>query len=127
MSATGVAMGKPACMPNGERGRLELDPCFIKQLNLLETLAGKKPTVTEDTLGKTCGRINTWPVATVREAAKKVYGSRAYPGLGHGAQGGGALREIECRDLVALSVMMTALTPYLAHRIDSGIVYRGAA
>lgn len=101
--------------------------CFIKQFNLLETLASKTPGVTEDTLGKMCGQIQTWPHATVREAAKKIYGFRAYPGLGHGAQGGGALREIECRDLVALSVMMTALTPYLTDKIDSEGVYRGAA
>lgn len=97
--------------------------CFIKQFNLLETLASKTPGVTTNTLGQMLGELHMWPHATVREAAKKLYGFRAYPGLGHGAQGGGALREIECRDLVALSVLMTALTPYLTDRINPDAIF----
>lgn len=100
--------------------------CFVKQFNLLETLASKTPGVSSNTLGQMCGELQTWPHATVREAAKKIYGFRAYPGLGHGAQGGGAIREIECRDLVAISVLMTALAPYLTDRINPETIFGGA-
>lgn len=99
--------------------------CFNKQFNLLEALAGKHPDVTTNTLGRMCGELNTWPHATVMEAAKKIYGFRAYPGVGHGAQGG-VLREIEMRDLVAVSVMLAGFSPYLTDLINSDSIYHGS-
>ena len=99
--------------------------CFNKQFNLLEALASKHPDVAANTLGQMCGELNTWPHATVREAAKKIYGFRAYPGIGHGAQGG-VLREIEMRDLVAVSVMLAGFSPYLTDLISSDVIYRGS-
>ena len=99
--------------------------CFIKQFNLIETLASKCPGVTSNTLGQMCGELNTWPHGTMREAARKLYGFRAYPGLGHGAQQGGALREIEMRDMVAVSVLLAGLAPYLTDQLNADSIYRG--
>jgi hypothetical protein len=96
--------------------------CFIKQFNLLEALAAQHPAATQTTLGQICGELDVWPHATVREAAKKVYGFRAYPGLGHGA-GGGALRPIEMKDLVAVSVMLTAFVPYVSDKFNADVIY----
>ncbi|SEO00758.1 hypothetical protein SAMN05216227_10392 [Pseudorhodobacter antarcticus] len=96
--------------------------CFAKQFNLLEAVAAKHPQATQDTLGKICNELNVWPHATVREAAKKIYGFRSYPGIGHGA-GDGALRPIEMRDLISLSVQMTALLPYISDQLNADEIY----
>lgn len=97
--------------------------CFAKQFNLLEAMAAKHPHATQDTLGKICHELDVWPHATVREAAKKIYGFRSYPGIGHGA-GSGALRPIEMRDLISLSVQMIALLPYLTDQLNADEIYR---
>lgn len=100
--------------------------CFTKQFNLLEAIAAKHPAATQNTLGQICHELDVWPHATVREAAKKIYGFRAYPGIGHGA-GGGAMRPIEMKDLVSLSVQMTALLPYLSDQLDANEIYKAGA
>lgn len=97
--------------------------CFSKQFNLLEALAAQHPNATQDTLGKICAELDVWPHATVREAARKVYGFRSYPGVGHGA-GGGALRPIEMKDLVAVSVMLTAFVPYVSDKFNADVIYQ---
>lgn len=100
--------------------------CMSKQFNLIEALGSRCPGVTTDTLGAICGQVNTWPHATIKEAAKKMYGFRSgYPGIGHGA-GNGALREIEMRDLIAVSVLLAGFSPYLTDQINSDIVYGGS-
>ncbi|SHE29474.1 hypothetical protein SAMN05444273_1015 [Litoreibacter ascidiaceicola] len=96
--------------------------CFNKQFNLLEALAALHPEAKQKTLGKICDELDVWPHATVREAAKKVYGFRAFPGVGHGA-GSGALRPIEMKDLVALSVMLTAFVPYVSDKFNADVIY----
>lgn len=100
--------------------------CFTKQFNFLEMLASKHPGVAANTLGQMCGELDTWPHPALREAAKRLYGFRAYPGVGHGAQAGGALREIEMRDLVAVTVLLAGFTPYLTDLINVDTVYRGS-
>ena len=61
----------------------------------------------------------------VRQAAEKIYAFRgAYPNMGHGT-GGGALREIELRDLVSISVMLVGLMPYLAEGLDPQVIFEG--
>lgn len=106
-------------------GRLKT--CFIKQFNMLEAITARNPAVTQNVLSSMIGEIQVWPHATVKQAAEKIYAFRgAYPNMGHGT-GGGALREIELRDMVSLSVMLVGLLPYLSHEIDPQSVFEGAA
>lgn len=106
-------------------GRLK--SCFIKQFNMLEAITARNPAVTQNVLSSMIGEIQAWPHATVRQSAEKIYAFRgAYPNMGHGT-GGGALREIELRDLVSVSVMLVGLLPYLSHEIDPQIIFEGAA
>jgi hypothetical protein len=42
--------------------------CIQKQVNLLEALGQKCPSVTSNTLGRICDEVKTWPHAQVREA-----------------------------------------------------------
>lgn len=100
--------------------------CMQKQFNLIESLSIMNTGVTATTLGAVCGQLNTWPHATIREAARKMYGFRSdYPGIGHGGATTGVLREIEMRDLVAVSIVLAGFSPYLTDQINSDIVYRG--
>jgi hypothetical protein len=109
--------------PNAGR----LKSCFIKQFNMLEAIAARNPKVTQNVLSNMIGEVDTWPHVTVKQAAEKIYAFRgAYPNMGHGT-GGGALREIELRDLVSVAVMLVGLLPYLSHEIDPSVVFEGAA
>ena len=57
---------------------------------------------------------------------KNLYGFASdYPGIRHAGTPANQLRDIEMRDLVAVSVMLAGFSPYLTDLIDSNIVYRG--
>ena len=49
-----------------------------------------------------------------------------YPGIRHGGTAANARRDIDMRDMVAISVLLAGFTPYLSHQVDSNIVYRGS-
>lgn len=109
--------------PNAGR----LKSCFIKQFNMLEAITARHPDSKSNVLSKMIGEVNSWPHKTVMEAAEKIYAFRgAYPNMGHGT-GGGAIREIELRDLVSVSLMLVGMLPYLSHEIDPQIVFEGRA
>ena len=94
--------------------------CIGKQFMLLEAIAALDPGVTKNTLGDMCGQLNSWPHATIKEALKKLYGFASdYPGIRHGSRAKGALRAIEMRDLVAMSILLTGFTPYLERRLSA--------
>lgn len=106
-----------------DRTQAKIKSCLQKQFNLLEALGRANPAVTATTLGAMCGQLD-WPHVTVRDVGIKLYGFRSdYPGLGHGGNPEGMLRELELRDFVSLSVMLASLTPYLAHTLDCGVCY----
>lgn len=102
--------------------------CIGKQFMLLEALGAADPKVTKNTLGDMCDQVTTWPHATVRESLKKLYGFASdFPGIRHGSRGKGALRPIEMRDLVAMSVLLAGFTPYLEQRLSAETIFGGAA
>ena len=100
--------------------------CIGKQFMLLEAISALDPGVTKNTLGDMCEQLNSWPHATIKDALKKLYGFASdYPGIRHGSRAKGALRAIEMRDMVAMSILLTGFTPYLTHGINPDVVYRG--
>lgn len=100
--------------------------CIQKQVNLLEAMGSRCPGVTENTLGRICGQVGTWPHLKLRDAMKNMYGFASdYPGIRHGGNAGNRLREIEMRDLVAVCVVLAGFSPYLTDQINSDTVYRG--
>jgi hypothetical protein len=100
--------------------------CIQKQMNLLEAIGRECAGVTGTTLGTICNQIGTWPHEKVKEAMKSLYGFASdYPGIRHGGTPASALRAIEMRDLVAMSVLLAGLTPYLSDAINADHVYRG--
>ena len=100
--------------------------CIQKQMNLLEAIGRAAPGVTENTLGAICNQVGTWPHEKLKEAMKNLYGFASdYPGIRHGGTPESALRAVDMRDMVAMSVLLVGFTPYLAHGLDPDIVYRG--
>lgn len=100
--------------------------CMNKQFMLLEALGAISPGVTKSTLGGICDELGSWPHAAIKESLKKLYGFASdYPGIRHGKNVAGALRTIEMRDMVAMSILLAGFTPYLSDQIDADVVYRG--
>lgn len=100
--------------------------CIQKQVNLLEAMGFNFPGIKKDTLGAICNEINTWPHDQVKEALKSVYRFTCdYPGLRHGGKPQHALRTIDMRDMIAMSILLIGFTPYLTDQLDAKTVYLG--
>lgn len=100
--------------------------CIQKQVNLLEGLGQSCPGVTKDTLGSMCDEIKSWPHNKVKEAMTNLYKFTCnYPGIRHAGTPSAALRPIELRDMVALSILLAGFTPYLCDALNAETVYRG--
>lgn len=98
--------------------------CIQKQVNLMEAMGSIFPGVTQKTLGAISDQINTWPHQKIKEAMKSLYGFASdYPGIRHGGTPANAIRNIEMRDLVAMSILLTGFTPYLSDEINAEMVY----
>ena len=101
--------------------------CIQKQVNLLEAIGQRCPGVTSNTLGAICDEVGTWPHNRLKDAMKKLCGFTSdYPGIRHGGTPANSLRNIEMRDLVAVSILLAGFTPYLTNLINSNTVYRGS-
>ncbi|MFO1184776.1 MAG: hypothetical protein U1E56_08320 [Bauldia sp.] len=101
--------------------------CIQKQVNLLEAIGRSYPGVTGTTLGAICDQVGTWPHDKLKAAMKDVYGFASdYPGIRHAGTPANALRAVDMRDMVALSILLAGFIPYLSHALDPDIVFRRA-
>ncbi len=102
--------------------------CIGKQFMLLEAIGALHPDVTKNTLGDMCDQVTSWPHATIKESLKKLYGFASdYPGIRHGSRAKGALRAIDMRDMVAMSILLAGFTPYLERRLSADAIYGAGA
>jgi hypothetical protein len=100
--------------------------CIQKQVNLLEALGSACPGVTATELGAICNQLGTWPHGAVKASLRNLYGFASdYPGIRHGGTPASALRPVDMRDMVALSILLAGFTPYMSHAFDAQSVYRG--
>jgi hypothetical protein len=100
--------------------------CIQKQVNLLEAIGRMFPGVTGTTLGVICDQVGTWPHEKLKLAMKDLYGFASdYPGIRHGGTPANALRAIEMRDMIVMSILLAGFTPYLSDQLNADIVYRG--
>jgi len=100
-----------------------IQTCFIKQTNLLEAIGIRNDGVTKSELGQICKQINTWPHPGVNNAIGNLYGfTSSCPGIRHGT--GMVGREIDMRDLIAISVLFTGFTPYLSEQLNPDHIYQ---
>jgi hypothetical protein len=101
--------------------------CIQKQVNLLEAIGRAFPGVTGTTLGVICDQVGTWPHEKLKAAMKDLYGFASdYPGIRHGGTPASALRAVDMRDLVAMSILLAGFIPYLINGLNPDAVYRGA-
>ena len=101
--------------------------CMVKQMNLLEAMGSRFPGVSAKTVGQICNQVGTWPHESVKEAMKSLYNFTCdYPGIRHGGTPANALRVIEMRDMVAMSILLAGFMPYLTDQLNADTVYQGA-
>lgn len=101
--------------------------CIQKQVNLLEAIGRDAPGVTENSLGKICNQIDTWPHDDLKKAMKNLYWFASdYPGIRHGGTPESALRAVDMRDMVAMSILLTGFTPYLESRLSADDIFGGS-
>jgi hypothetical protein len=101
--------------------------CIQKQVNLLEAIGRTAPGVTGTTLGAICNQVGTLPHEKLKEAMRDLYGFASdYPGIRHGGTPANALRAVDMRDMVAMSILLAGFIPYLSNGLDADVVYRGA-
>lgn len=101
--------------------------CIQKQVNLLEAIGRVYPGVTGMTLGVICDQVGTWPHDKVKAALKNLYGFASdYPGIRHGGTPANALRAVDLRDMVAMSILLVGFTPYISDGLNADQVYRRA-
>lgn len=102
--------------------------CIQKQVNLVEAIGRRFPGVTGTTLGKICDQVGTWPHEKLKAAMKDLYGFASdYPGIRHGGTPASALRAVDMRDMVAMSILLTGFTPYLESRLSAEAIFGGSA
>ncbi|WP_064747258.1 hypothetical protein [Lysobacter antibioticus] len=97
-----------------------------KQVNVLEAFGASCSGVRSSQLGAICGEIKSWPHSALRSSLSNLYGFASdYPGIRHAGNPRAALRPIEMKDLIALSVVLAGFTPYLRDNFDPSAVYWG--
>ena len=97
-----------------------------KQVNLLEALGRRHPGVKRKTLGAISRQVNNWPHKEVMVALQSLYNFACdYPGIRHGGTPASALRAVDMRDMVAMTILLAGFTPYLTHGLNPDVVYRG--
>ncbi len=107
-------------------GRIKI--CIQKQMNLLEAIGRTCPNVTGKTLGEICDQVGTWPHQKLKAAMKDLYGFASdYPGIRHGGTPANALRAVDMREMVAMSILLTGFTPYLSNRLNISAIYGGSS
>lgn len=93
-------------------------------INLVEAIATKHPQATRNTLGAVCPEICSWPHAAIQRSLSSLYGFASdYPGIRHAGNSVSQLRDLDMRDVVALTVLCAGFTPYLIDQIDCEQVY----
>lgn len=101
--------------------------CIQKQINLIEAIGRGFPGVTGTTLGRVCDQVGTWPHEKLKGAMKDLYGFASdYPGIRHGGTPASALRAVDMRDMVAMSILLTGFTPYLESRLSADAIFGGS-
>jgi hypothetical protein len=101
--------------------------CIQKQVNLLEAIGSAFPGVRGKTLGAICDQVGTWPHEKLKAAMKDLYGFASdYPGIRHGGTPASALRAVDMRDMVAMSILLTGFTPYLESRLSADAIVGGS-
>jgi hypothetical protein len=96
--------------------------------NLLELLATRHPEATQNTLGAACKELKTWPHKTIMNSLSVLYGFTSdYPGIRHAGNAASRLRDLDMRDMIAMTVLFSGYLPYLNEQINWDDMYMSEA
>lgn len=99
--------------------------CVAKQIMLLEAIASAGGARGDD-LAALCKAVSDWPHPAVRSSLLSLYGFASdFPGLRHGTPSRGMTRELDMRDMVAMSILLTGFTPHLNRQLSADAIYGG--
>lgn len=77
-------------------------------------------------LGDVSKALDSWPHPTLNAALQNLWGFRSdFPGLGHAGNPAAKARDVDMRDLVALSVVLSGFSPYLSDALNADHAYLG--
>jgi hypothetical protein len=99
--------------------------CISKQVMLLEAIGAATNNVKGTELRAISDQMRQWPHPAVKLSLQNLYGFTSdFPGVRHGTPSTGMLRDLDMRDLVAMSILLTGFTPYFSDQINPDSVYR---
>ena len=102
--------------------------CVMKQVMLLEAVAATSGEAVGHDLAALCKALENWPHPAVRQSLLNLYGFASdFPGVRHGTPSTGMERDLDMRDVVAMSIMLTGFTPYLESRLNADAIFGGSA
>jgi type I restriction enzyme M protein len=102
--------------------------CVMKQVMFLEAVAAASGQVSGSDLAALCNRLEHWPHPAVKKSLLSLYGFASdFPGVRHGTPSTGMKRDIDMRDMVAMSILLTGFTPYLENRLNAEAIFGGSA
>lgn len=108
----------------GNHTPLKVKQCIAAQFNLLEALLRQHPNTNGNTFGAMCNETGNWPHEAVKESAQRIYRFASdYPGIRHGGTPANQLREIDMRDMVAMTVVLAGFTPYFSDALNADTIY----
>lgn len=97
-------------------------------MSLLELLATRHPKTTQNTLGAACKELDTWPHKTVMKSLDNLYGFTSdYPGIRHAGSSASRIRDLDMRDMIAMTVLFSGYLPYLNEQINWNDMYLSEA
>ena len=109
-----------------ERSDRRIRTCIQEQVNLLEALGRVHPGVKRKTLGAISKQLKNWPHKEVMCALQSLHAFTCdYPEIRHSGTSTSALRALDMRDMVAMSILLAGFTPYLTHGLNLDVVYWG--
>jgi hypothetical protein len=98
--------------------------CVAKQVMLLEAVAASPNGSVGTDLAALCKGVPDWPHPAVMKSLLNLYGFASdFPGLRHGTPSGGMKRDINMRDMIAMSILLTGFTPYLENRLSPDAIF----
>ena len=100
--------------------------CVAKQVMLLEAIASAGGASGTD-LASLCKNVSDWPHPAVRASLLSLYGFASdFPGLRHGTPSQGMARDLDMRDMIAMSILLTGFTPDLNGQLAAEAIYGGS-
>lgn len=108
----------------GDQSARRVKQCIAAQFNLLEALLRQHPNTHGNTFGQMCNETGDWPHEAVKESAQRLYRFASdYPGIRHGGTPANQLREVDMRDMLAMTISLAGFTPYFTQMLDPNRVY----